>query len=107
VSINDQPLGAHSKGSTRLVGIIVADIRFIDWASFPKNGSARRLSDGCPIRISRSEWDDNPKAGWVREVGIALTGYHVRCAVRRVSTVSTNPRACKGFRDDIIAALRL
>jgi len=29
VSINEQPLGAHSKGSTRLVGILVADRRFI------------------------------------------------------------------------------
>ena len=52
-----------------LVGIIVADRRFIDWASCSENGSARRLSDGCPIRSSKSDWDDNPKAGWVREVG--------------------------------------
>jgi hypothetical protein len=52
----------------QLVGIIVADRRFIDWASCSENGHARRLSDGCPIRSSKSEWDDNPKAGWVREV---------------------------------------
>ena len=77
VSIKDQPFGAHSKGSIGLVGIIVADRRFIDWASCSENGSARRLSDGCPIRSSKSEWDDNPKVGWVREVGIAFTGYHV------------------------------
>src|ERR1700729_2657184 len=37
----------------------------------------RRLSDGCPIRSSKSEWDDNPKAWWVREGGIAFTGYHI------------------------------
>jgi hypothetical protein len=46
----------------------------------------RRLSDGCPIRSSKRN-GINPKAGWVREVGIALTGYHV--AVGQVSTVST------------------
>jgi hypothetical protein len=36
VSINDQGFGAHSKGSMRLVGIIVADRRFIDWQLAPK-----------------------------------------------------------------------
>src|ERR1700678_1965311 len=64
----------------------------------------------CPMAVqsmsSKSEWDDTPNAGWVREVGIAFTGYHV---VRYVecALLPHNPRACKGFRDDIIAALRL
>jgi hypothetical protein len=48
--MNNLPFGAHSKGSIRLVRIIIADRRFIDWASCSENGSARRLSDGCPIK---------------------------------------------------------
>src|SRR5271166_6554486 len=46
----------------------------------------RRLSDGCPIRSSKSEWDDNPKAGWVREVGIALSA--IACVKLRISRSS-------------------
>jgi hypothetical protein len=93
----------------RLVGIIIADGRFIDRASCSENGSARRLSglsDGCPIRSTKSEWEDNPKAGWVREVGIAFTGYDVVRYVKR-ALFPHSPHACKGFRDDIIAALRV
>ena len=73
---------------------------------FLENGSARRLSDGCPIRSSKSEWGDNPKAGGFARLGLHSLGITLR---------DTSSEHCfhiihahvKDFRDDIIAAMRL
>jgi hypothetical protein len=45
--MNDQPFGAHSKGNIGLVGIIVADRRFIDWQLAPKTD----LHIDCPMAV--------------------------------------------------------